>query len=148
MTVYYQLRGCMREFWTKTGILEWKHNNVKYLRPSKNILKNLKGIKDILVENKGRPIYNNKEARSQYVRGLSLSSKFSVHDLIGDASTSFGLGFVNTRTGVFYSRALSDLERELIKDIFILEAICTFLMFMVNRHHLANFKLNLKHVGN
>ena len=143
MTVYYQLRGCMREFWTQTGILEWKHNTVKYLRPSKNILKNLQVIKDILLENKGRSIYNSKKARSQYVRGLSLSSKFKVHDLVGDASTSFGLGFANIRTGVFYSRALTDLEKELIKDIFILEAICTFLMFMVNRHHLANYKLNL-----
>ena len=143
MTVYYQLRGCMREFWTNTGILEWKNNTVKYMRPSKTILKNLEVVKTTLLENKGRSIYNNKKSRSKYRRGLQLSSKFAVHDLIGDASTSFGLGFVNTRTGVYYSRALSELEKELIKDIFILEAICTFLMFMVNRQHLENFKLNL-----
>ncbi len=143
MTVYYQLRGCMREFWSNTGILEWKNNSVQYMRPSKTILKNLKVVKTMLLENKGRSIYNNKESRAKYRRGLNLSTKFAVHDLIGDASTSFGLGFVNTKTGVYYSRALSDLEKELIKDIFILEAICTFLMFMVNRHLLANFKLNL-----
>ena len=143
MTVYYQLRGCMREMWTTTGILEWKNNVSKHARPSKSILKNLQVVKKILLENKGRSIYNSKQSRAQFTRGLKLSTKYSVHDLIGDASTSFGIGFANIATGKFYSRALTELERELIKDIFILEAICTFLMFMTNRHELANFKLNL-----
>lgn len=142
MTVYYQLRGCMREFWGNTGILEWKNNTVKHMRPSRTILKNLSVIRSVLTENKGRSIYNNKKARSQFRRGLVLSSKFSVHDLIGDASLS-GIGFVNCTTGEYYARALTDLEKELIKDIFIFEAICSFLMFMANRHHLRNYKLNL-----
>ena len=139
MVVYYQLRGCMREFWQITGILEWNGNCAI---PKNTILKNLSVVKKILMQNKGRSIYSNKAFRARYKRGLVFSAAKLHHDAISDASMS-GIGFVNCDTGEFYSRSLTDLEKFLINDIFILEAIGTFLMFMANKHHLVNCKLNL-----
>ena len=137
-----QRAGCGEDKIEIIAILEW---NGCSAAPSARIVANLKSIRAMLVENSGRSIRVSKAFRQKYTRGFHRSSLTGrVHDLLGDACTSYGIGFVNLDSGEFMSRAYTNLERRLIGDqIFVGEAIATFLMFMSNRHLLRQVKLNL-----
>ena len=141
MSVYYQLRCNMREFWERTNQIEW---NGCASKPGHSIIKNLKNVRAVLTLNPGRSIEFNRPYRKKYKRGLTISTSSSVHTLASDASGKWGIGFVNINTGEYYFRRYTPFEQSLIHDmIFIGEAIGTFLMFMANKHHLENVKLDL-----
>ena len=150
--VYPNFKCFMREIWhTYARIL---NNNATAWCPCQDILDNMKIMAVALRRNRGRQMIHNDNWRHAIQKGLhfacdtrdSSEQETGTHHIMHDASTNYGFGFVNVKSGEYYFRKYKPGHEQNLarnKKIFVLEAIGMFIAFFVNQLYLADSKINL-----
>jgi len=144
MMVYPHFRCFLREIWMTYAVILKTEATHWCAKPV--ILENLECMRDILQSNPGRSMYHNRQWRTGYQRGLEFCFKSpSTNDILHDASTGYGFGYMNAGDGTYYYRKWKGKELILAKQkkIYVLEAAAMFITFVINAESLSESKINM-----